>query len=97
ALWYGTPWLLTGPWWLLASGAGLLGVLLLVRQVRQQPSSRYRLVSLLGIGVGLGIVLWRMTAALARSPALRSLALQSGGVHVAFFAVVLGLGAWYGR
>ena len=61
------------------------------------PSSRYRLVSLLGIGVGLGIVLWRMTSALARSPALQILALQSGGVHVAFFAGVLGLGAWYGR
>jgi membrane-bound metal-dependent hydrolase YbcI (DUF457 family) len=96
-LWYGTPWLLTGPWWLLASGAGLLGVLFLVRQARRQPSSGYRLVSLLGIGVGLGIVLWRMTSALARSPALQSLALQSGGVHVAFFAGVLGLGAWYGR
>jgi hypothetical protein len=72
-------------------------VLFLVRQARRQPSSGYRLVSLLGIGVGLGIVLWRMTSALARSPALQSLALQSGGVHVAFFAGVLGLGAWYGR
>ena len=97
ALWYGTPWLLTGPWWLLASGASLLVALFVVRLVRRQPSSRYRLVSLLGIGVGLGIVLWRMTSALARSPALQSLALQSGGVHVAFFAGVLGLGAWYGR
>jgi len=28
---------------------------------------------------------------------LQLLALQSGGVHLAFFAVVLGLGAWYGR
>jgi membrane-bound metal-dependent hydrolase YbcI (DUF457 family) len=97
ALWYGAPWLLTSPWWLLASCASIMAALLVVRLVRRQPSSRYSLISLLGIGVGMGIVLWRMTSALARSPALQSLALQSGGVHVAFFACVMGLGAWYGR
>jgi hypothetical protein len=70
---------------------------LVVRLVRRQQASRYALVSLLGIGIGMGIVLWRMTSALARSPALHILALQSGGVHVAFFACVMGLGAWYGR
>jgi hypothetical protein len=70
---------------------------LAVRLVRRQPASQYGLVSLLGIGVGLGIVLWRMTSAFARSPDLQTLALQSGGAHVAFFACVLGLGAWYGR
>jgi hypothetical protein len=71
--------------------------LLVIRLVRRQPSSRYSLVGFLGIGVGLGIVLWRMTSALVRNPALQSLALQSGGVHLAFFAGVMGLGAWYGR
>jgi hypothetical protein len=70
---------------------------LVVRVVRRQQVSRYRLMSLLGVGVGLGIVLWRMTAAFTRSPALQLLALQSGGVHLAFFAGVLGLGAWYGQ
>ena len=38
-----------------------------------------------------------MASAFARSPALQVLALQSGGVHVAFFAGVLGLAAWCGR
>jgi membrane-bound metal-dependent hydrolase YbcI (DUF457 family) len=97
ALWCSAPWLPTHPGWLLPCGAGFLVAVLVVRLVRRQPPSRYRLVSLLGIGVGLGIVLWRMAAAFARSPALQMLALQSGGVHVAFFACVLGLGAWYGR
>src|SRR5262245_37424745 len=54
-------------------------------------------MSLLGVGVGLGIVLWRMTAAFTRSPALQLLVLQSGGVHLAFFAGMLGLGTWYGQ
>jgi membrane-bound metal-dependent hydrolase YbcI (DUF457 family) len=97
ALWYTTPWLLRDPWWLPVSCAILMMALLVVRLVRQQPSSRYRLVGFFGIMVGLGIVLWRMTSALGRSPALQSLALQSGGVHLAFFACVMGLGAWYGR
>jgi membrane-bound metal-dependent hydrolase YbcI (DUF457 family) len=97
ALWCSAPWLPTRPGWLLPCGAGLLVVGLVVRLVRRQPPRRYRLVSLLGIGVGLGIVLWRMASAFARSPALQVLALQSGGVHVAFFAGVLGLGAWCGR
>jgi hypothetical protein len=82
---------------LLVCSTGLLLAVLVVRVVRRQQGSRSLLVSLLGIGVGLGIVLWRMTAAFARSPALQTLALQSGGVHLAFFAGVLGLGAWYGR
>jgi hypothetical protein len=38
-----------------------------------------------------------MASALAGSPALYLLALQSAGVHVAFFALVMGLGAWGGR
>ena len=96
-LWYSAPRLLMHPWWLLACGTSLLVAGLVVRRVRRQPPSRYGLVSLLGLGVGLGIVLWRMTSALARSPALHLLALQSGGGHVAFFAGVMGLGAWYGR
>src|SRR4029434_7592833 len=33
----------------------------------------------------------------SRRRALQLLALQSGGVHLAFFAGVLGLGTWYGR
>jgi membrane-bound metal-dependent hydrolase YbcI (DUF457 family) len=97
ALWVSAPRLPPGPWWFLACGTGLFMAVLVVRVVRRQQVSRYRLMSLLGIGVGLGIVLWRMTAAFARSPALQTLALQSGGVHLAFFAGVLGLGAWYGR
>ncbi len=97
ALWYSAPRLPPGPWWFLAGCASLLAAVLVVRLVRRQPASRYGIVSLLGIGVGMGIVLWRMTAALARSPDLHILALQSGGVHLAFFACVMGLGAWYGR
>ena len=97
ALWASASLLTTRPGWLLALGTGLLVAGLVVRLGRHPPASRYRLVSLLGIGVGLGIVLWRMTAAFARSPALQLLALQSGGVHLAFFAGVLGLGTWYGR
>ena len=97
ALWVSAPLLTTRPGWLLAVRHRPPGGVLVVRLGRRQPPSRYRLVSLLGIGVGLGIVLWRMTGALARSPALRLLALQSGGMHLAFFACVLGLGAWYGR
>jgi hypothetical protein len=97
ALWYSAPRLPTRPWWLLAGGTGVMVAVLVVRLVRRQPASRYGLVSLLGIGVGLGIVLWRMTSVLTRNPALLILALQSGGVHLAFFACVMGLGAWYGR
>ena len=97
ALWYSAPWLATRPWWLVACGTSLMVGVLVVRVVRSQPASRSGLVSLLGIGVGLGIVLWRMTAALAGNPALHLLALQSGGVHLACGAGVVGLGAWYGR
>jgi membrane-bound metal-dependent hydrolase YbcI (DUF457 family) len=97
ALWYSTPRLPTGPWWLLGCSIGLFIAVLMVRVVRRRQGSRYRLMSLLAIGVGLGIVLWRMTAAFTRNPALQLLALQSGGAHLAFFAGVLGLGAWYGR
>jgi hypothetical protein len=82
---------------LLACGTGLFLAMLMGRVVRHKQGSRYRLLNLLGIGVGLGIVLWRLTAAFTRHPALQLLALQSGGVHLAFFAGVLGLGAWYGR
>jgi membrane-bound metal-dependent hydrolase YbcI (DUF457 family) len=97
ALWFSTPRLPPDPWWLLACGTGLFLAVLVVRVVRLQQVSQYRLMSLLGIGVGLGIVLWRMTAAFTRNPALQTLAVQSGGVHLAFFAGMLGLGAWYGR
>ena len=76
ALWYSAPRLPTSPWWLVACCTSLMVALLVVRVVRPQAARRYGLVSLLGIGVGLGIVLWRMTSALARNPALHSLALQ---------------------
>jgi membrane-bound metal-dependent hydrolase YbcI (DUF457 family) len=97
ALWYSAPLLTQQPVWLLSVSIGLMGALCLVRMGRRQQHSRYGLVSLIGIGVGMGIVLWRMAFALARSPALQLLALQSGGVHLAFFALVMGLGAWGGR
>jgi membrane-bound metal-dependent hydrolase YbcI (DUF457 family) len=97
ALWYSAPWLPTHPWWLVACATSLLVAVFVARLVRRQPASRYGLVSLLGIGAGLGIVLWRMTAVLANNPVLYRLALQSGGVHLACFAGVVGLGAWYGR
>jgi membrane-bound metal-dependent hydrolase YbcI (DUF457 family) len=97
ALWASAPLLTTHPGWLLACGTGPLVAVLVLRLRRPQPPSRYRLVSLFGIGVGLGIVLWRMTGALVGSPALQLLAMQSGGMHLAFFAGVLGLGAWGGR
>ena len=42
------------------------------RLARRQSPSRSGLMSLLGIGVGLGIVLWRMTRALAVRPALQT-------------------------
>ncbi len=97
ALWSSAPLLTTRPGWLLAGSSGLLVACLVVRLVHRPPPSRDGLVRLLGLGVGMGIVLWRMTGALAGRPALQSLALQSGGVHVAFFACVMGLGAWCGR
>jgi membrane-bound metal-dependent hydrolase YbcI (DUF457 family) len=97
ALWASAPLLTTRPGWLLALGTSLLVVVFVVRLGPHQQPSRYRLVGLIGIGVGLGIVLWRMTGALARSPELRLLALQSAGIHLAFFAGVLGLSAWCGQ
>jgi len=97
ALWSSAPLLTTRPGWLLAGSTGLLVACLVVRLVHRPPPSRDGLVRLLGLGVGMGIVLWRVTGALAGRPALQSLALQSGGVHVAFFACVMGLGAWGGQ
>lgn len=97
ALWYSAPWLTQSPVWLLYFYAGLMVVFLLTRMARRQPQRRAGIWALIGIGVGLGIVLWRMAFALARSPALQTLALQSGGVHMAFFALVMVLGAWCGR
>ena len=97
ALWYSAPLLTRSPVWLLYGSTGLMVVLLLIYMVRRQQQSRYGLWSLIGIGVGMGIVLWRMAFALARSPELQILALQSAGVHVAFFALVMVLGAWCGR
>ncbi|HEY5869155.1 MAG TPA: metal-dependent hydrolase [Candidatus Tectomicrobia bacterium] len=97
ALWVSAPWLPPGLWWVVACSTVLFLAVPVLRVVRRHQVSRYRLMSLLGIGVGLGIVLWRMTAAFTRSPALQLLALQSGGMHLAVFAGVLGLGAWYGR
>ena len=96
ALWSSAPLLTTRPGWLLALGTGLLVAGLVVRLGRRSRSSRYRLVSLIGIGVGLGIVLWRMTGALARvgfAPTPRA----AEWWDLAFFANVLGLGAWCGR
>jgi membrane-bound metal-dependent hydrolase YbcI (DUF457 family) len=97
ALWSSAPRLSQLPVWLLAGALGLLVVGGVVCLGRRQPPSPAGLVSCLGIGVGVGIVLWRMASALAGSPALYRLALQSAGVHVAFFALVMGLGAWGGR
>jgi hypothetical protein len=97
ALWASAPLLTTRPGWLLAGSTGLLVACLVVGLVHRPPPSRDGLVRLLGLEVGMGIVLWRMIGALAERPALQSLALQSGGVHVAFFACVMGLGAWGGR
>jgi membrane-bound metal-dependent hydrolase YbcI (DUF457 family) len=96
ALWYSAPLLTQAPVWLLAVSLGLMVALYVVRLGCRQPS-RYGLVSGIGIGVGVGIVLWRMAFALTKSPVLQLLALQSGGVHVACFALVMGLGAWWGR
>jgi hypothetical protein len=97
ALWYSAPLLTQHPVWLLSVVMGLMVAFCLVRLGRRQPHSRYGLMSRIGIVVGVGIVLWRMAFALARSPALQLLALQSGGVHMAFFALVMALGAWCGR
>src|SRR5215468_244719 len=70
ALWCSAPQLSPGPWWFLACSTGLFMAVLVVRVMRRQQVSQYRLMSLFGIGLGLGIVLWRMTATFLRSPAL---------------------------
>jgi hypothetical protein len=97
ALWYSAPILTQLPVWRLSVAIGLMVVVGVIRLGHRQPPSRYDLVRRLGIGVGVGVVLWRMALALAGNPALHLLALQSAGVHVAFFALVMGLGAWGGR
>jgi membrane-bound metal-dependent hydrolase YbcI (DUF457 family) len=68
--------------------------LLLVRMVRRQRQERYGRASLVWVGVG-GIV-WRAAPALAERP-LTLLALQSAGLHVMAFALVVGLLAWVCR
>jgi membrane-bound metal-dependent hydrolase YbcI (DUF457 family) len=72
------------------SGLMITG-LLLVRMVRRQRQERYGRASL--IWVGLGGIAWRAAPALAERP-LTLLALQSAGLHVMAFALVVGLAAW---
>jgi membrane-bound metal-dependent hydrolase YbcI (DUF457 family) len=62
--------------------------LLLVRMVRCQRQERYGRASL--VWVGLGGIAWFVTPALAERP-LTLLALQSAGLHVIAFALVVGL------
>src|SRR5712691_1944713 len=68
--------------------------LLLVRMVRRQRQERYGRASL--VWVGLGGIAWRAAPALAERP-LTLLALQSAGLHVIAFALVVGLMAWVCR
>src|SRR5262249_17269222 len=65
--------------------------LLLVRMVRRQRQERYGRASL--VWVGLGGIAWRAAHALAERP-LTLLTLQSAGLHVMAFALVVGLVAW---
>src|SRR4029434_7599087 len=65
--------------------------LLLVRMVRRQRQERYGRASL--VWVGLGGIAWFAAPALAERP-LTLLALQSAGLHVIAFALVVGLVAW---
>jgi inner membrane protein len=62
--------------------------LLLVRMVRRQRQERYGRASL--VWVGLGGILWLAAPTLAERP-LTLLALQSAGLHVLAFALVVGL------
>jgi membrane-bound metal-dependent hydrolase YbcI (DUF457 family) len=75
------------------SGLMITG-LLLVRMVRRQRQERYGRASL--IWVVLGGIIWRAAPALAERP-LTLLALQSAGLHVIAFALVVGLMAWVCR
>jgi membrane-bound metal-dependent hydrolase YbcI (DUF457 family) len=68
--------------------------LLLVRMVRRQRQGRYGRASL--VWVGLGGIIWLVAPALAERP-LTLLALQSAGLHVMAFALVVGLMAWVCR
>ena len=68
--------------------------LLLVRMVRRQRQERYGRASL--VWVGLGGIAWFAAPALAERP-LTLLALQSAGLHVIAFALVVGLVAWVCR
>jgi membrane-bound metal-dependent hydrolase YbcI (DUF457 family) len=68
--------------------------LLLVRMVRRQRQERYGKASL--VWVGLGGIIWLAAPALAERH-LMLLALQSAGLHVMAFALVVGLVAWFCR
>ena len=68
--------------------------LLLVRMVRRQRQERYGKASL--VWVGLGGIIWLAAPALAERP-LTLLALQSAGLHVIAFALVVALVAWVCR
>ncbi|HSX81485.1 MAG TPA: metal-dependent hydrolase, partial [Candidatus Saccharimonadia bacterium] len=68
--------------------------LLLVRMVHRQRQERYGRASL--VWVGLGGIAWLAAPALAERP-LTLLALQSAGLHVMAFALVVGLVAWVCR
>jgi membrane-bound metal-dependent hydrolase YbcI (DUF457 family) len=97
ALWYSAPRLTQYPVWLLSVAIGLMVAVCVVCLGCRPQHSWYSLLRRIGIGVGVGVVLWRMASVLAGSPALQLLALQSAAVHVACFALVLRLGAWGGR
>jgi membrane-bound metal-dependent hydrolase YbcI (DUF457 family) len=66
----------------------MIAGLLLVRMVRRQRQERYGRASL--VWVGLGGIAWRAAPAVAERP-LTLLALQSAGLHVMAFALVVGL------
>ena len=68
--------------------------LLLVRMIRRQRQERYGRASL--VWVGLGGIAWLAAPALTERP-LTLLALQSAGLHVMAFALVVALMAWVCR
>jgi inner membrane protein len=72
----------------------MITALLLVRMVRRQRQERYGRTSL--VWGALGGSIWLVAPSLVEGP-LTLLALQSAGLHVMAFAVVVGLMAWVCR